>query len=179
MNPAATVGPLADPETMTPHRRRIEAIKLLEASAQRDTDPGSRGYTLGMVDRVRTEGCTPSYLEQLRDASYKAEVLDNHAHQVGRAHSDLMHATHELRRLRDRAGRAAEDSAAVDRDLTTAAEVFATEDWANLTLEEVAQAAGKIERLARQLLAAEKIPHAYDRQQRAGERFREIRAQAG
>ncbi len=53
----------------TPTQRR-EAVRLLRILAERETDPGGKGYTEGVAELIE-EGISPvreSYLERLRRA---------------------------------------------------------------------------------------------------------------
>lgn len=54
-------------DELTPHQRRLVAIAYLRRLAAGATDPGDRGYSLGIIDRIQGgENVTPAYLEQLR-----------------------------------------------------------------------------------------------------------------
>lgn len=53
-----------------PPARRKEAVRLLRTLAEHETDPGSRGYSEGMAERIEgTDGAvTEAYVEGLRRA---------------------------------------------------------------------------------------------------------------
>lgn len=79
---------------------------------------------------------------------------------VARAGVNVAHAQRIVRRLRGRAARAAHSPDSVNAELTEAIDVFAAGNWSELSLAELAQAAGRIERLARSLVAASQLPDA-------------------
>jgi len=55
------------PKTSTTRRR--EAVKLLRTLAERETEPGAKGYSLGMAERIEEgDTVTKAYLERLRRA---------------------------------------------------------------------------------------------------------------
>lgn len=62
------------------------------------------------------------------------------------------------RRLRQQAGRAATDPEAVNLELGEAIDVFASEPWTNLTLEELEQAGRRIMSKAGALRSANALP---------------------
>jgi hypothetical protein len=60
------------PAEMTSKARSEEAITLLERMRDAETDPGGKGFTMGMLDRMRAgEPVDARYLRQLRRAVAK------------------------------------------------------------------------------------------------------------
>ncbi len=54
-------------DELSAEQRRIAATALLRRLADNATDPGDRGYSLGIIDRIAAGmNVTPAYLEQLR-----------------------------------------------------------------------------------------------------------------
>lgn len=94
---------------------------------------------------------------------------------VGQAASEVGRAQRRLRVLRRRAGRAANNPDSVNAELTEAIDVFAAGNWSELSLAELAQAAGRIERLARSLVAASQLPDAERYLSRAHNELRDAR----
>jgi hypothetical protein len=93
----------------------------------------------------------------------------DHSWDVARTHSDWAHAADHVRRLQRQAGRAASDPEAARRALGDALADLAAmpppgAGWAQADLERMAQVAGRIERLARALVAADRLPDAQERE---------------
>jgi hypothetical protein len=66
------------PKTSTARRR--EAVKLLRTLAERETEPGAKGYSLGMAERIEEgDPVTEAYLERLRRAVAAGDEGDKSA----------------------------------------------------------------------------------------------------
>jgi hypothetical protein len=90
------------------------------------------------------------------------EIIDERQNDVARAHRRLWAARDRVAKLEDAGRRAVRDREAVDAELSRAIDVFAEGDWGNLTLDEIAKASGRINRLARTLRAADLLPRAQE-----------------
>lgn len=89
------------------------------------------------------------------------DITDSQA----RAH--LARQASDLRRARQKAGRALSDRAAVEADLNDACDFFADSDWSDATLDDLITASGRIGRLATLLRNADRVPAALERAQTA------------
>lgn len=85
-------------------------------------------------------------------------TIDQAQADLDRTRSAYIFAERQVRRAQKRAGRAETSREAINDELTKAVEIFASSDWSELEVLEIASAGGRIERLARMLSAADRIP---------------------
>jgi hypothetical protein len=71
-------------------------------------------------------------------------------------------ARDKLRKLKAQAGPALENWEHVNGQLSEATDFFSESNWADATLDEIAQAGGRIQRKASQLVAAARVPAAVE-----------------
>lgn len=97
------------------------------------------------------------------------------AWELAAAHHRAAMDVEQVRKLRRRAGRAVDRRADVEQELSDAIDVFAVADWSNLNLESIARAAGRVQRLARSLQAADDLPGALRAARRTSEDLERLR----
>lgn len=93
---------------------------------------------------------------------------------IGQAHHRMWAARRQREKIEKRAGRAQHHYDQVNGELTEAIDVFASGNWGDLDLREIAQAGGKIDRLARMLIAANRIEAASDLEAKCAREYREL-----
>lgn len=98
--------------------------------------------------------------------------------EIGRAGTNAAYVEDQVRRLRRRAGRAADDPDRVRQQLTDAEAIFANGDYGNLTLREIATAARRIARHADQLWAASQLVSAMNLATQYQRELRDLQARA-